>query len=144
MSYSRLPVLLVLGLGLGLTSGAAALMATCADHPQDRASYRDALSRQVKADEDVLSRYVVNVRSGAITPGDHFPLPGATARGPRIHAATLDANGNVYFVTKDSFVQFDVGFVHRNGDAELLGNQREPRIVDVAHLFGPWWYYHAR
>jgi len=58
--------------------------------------------------------------------------------------ATVDANTNVYLVLNGSHVMFTVGLIRRLGEAELLGDGSEPRIVYTNHLRGDWWYYRAQ
>ena len=55
---------------------------------------------------------------------------------------TTDSNGNVYFIV-DSSVFATMGFLYRNGNAEILGDGSEPRVADERHIVDDWWYYLA-
>ena len=61
-----------------------------------------------------------------------------------ISGASVDANTNVYLVLNGSRVMFNAGLVKRHGEAALLGDGSEPRIVYTNHLRGDWWYYKAQ
>ena len=114
-----------------------------------RAQYMSELLDPIRAQEKVLRTYAQDLLVGKVEKEPGFVsytragLP-RSGIGQRIRAVTRDENGNVYFVLTDSRVTFTHGFVLRNADTVLLGDQLEPEIRSHEHLFGKWWYYHAR
>lgn len=66
-----------------------------------------------------------------------------TPLGRRIRNVTRDANGNLYFILRDSTVTSNVGLVCRKGVAEFLGDQQEPKVDHTVKIDGAWYYYHA-
>ncbi len=114
-----------------------------------RAQYTCELLGQIRAQEKVLRTYSEDLLAGKVEKEPGFVsytrarLP-RSGIGQRIGSVTRDENDNVYFVLTDSWVTFTHGFVLRNADTALLGDQLEPEIASLEHLFGNWWYYHAR
>ncbi len=72
----------------------------------------------------------------------NYPSPKLSGKSRiRVKLVTKDANNNVYFVTNESWVSFNVGFVYKQGP--LLGDGGEDTIAREEHLFGRWWFYVA-
>lgn len=100
----------------------------------------------VRDHEPQLQRYVSDVLADRVAkqPGFvTFEPPKVSDRRATIGGVTRDRNGNVYFVTSSTPMS-NVGFVRRQGKDEFLGDQMEPRIAHIQHLFGDWWYYRSK
>ena len=132
--FSR--ILLVAFLAV-VAAATVAVRVGCPDPPTPE-EWLTTLTEAIRADEKPLLAYVEALRSGAAHGGiDSLPIAS------RVLGVTVDDNKNVYFILRDSFVTFNVGFIARNGDAALLGDGQEPEIRFRKRLFNNWWYYKA-
>ena len=131
---------------LGLIGLAMVLIAAASLGPwKTREKRSDDLKAWIRDNEVALTSYANKIRSDAVGREKGmvtYPppeIPGAHRN--RVIHVTKDDNSNVYFVTDDSFVTFNVGFVLKAGD--LLGDKCEPRIVFRERAFGDWWIYRS-
>ena len=108
----------------------------------------EMLAATIRQEDAALRSFALSVREQTIPmyPGsvtfaqmgiEHLELA------PRILGVTMDDNENVYFILNSSWVTFNQGFVLRNGESALLGDQQEPRVQVAERLFGDWWFYSA-
>jgi hypothetical protein len=136
----------VLGCLIGCLATLAVLVVSLGSHWTIRPKpWLDGLRAQIHAVEPELLAYVRDIRSGKIAPrgdsrcGHSFAPPNLPSGGPPIESVETDASMNVIFVT-DHWLNWEVGFEHRNGDASVCG--REFYQTDTYPLFDGWWAFH--
>ena len=92
----------------------------------------DSIQRYVREHSEELERVAGQFRKDSEAT--------ITIDGKEFGPYSTDANGSVYFIV-DWNTFANVGFVHRLGEAKLLGDGVEPNVAETKHMFGNWWYY---
>ena len=69
-------------------------------------------------------------------------LPDCRIR-PRILRIVSDANGNLYFILRDSWTSYNLGLVARRADAQILGDGEEPTVRHLQPVADGWFFYRS-
>lgn len=100
------------------------------------------LTNYFHLNESALTAEATALLAGKVPPSPgrtSYPVNLATNNGIHIRYAGMDRNSNVYFVSSDSWVTFNIGLAYSPHELPLLGDTFEPRL-HTNIVISPKWH----